>query len=53
MAESGLDGLFWFSSTMYGVICRNATYRERLGTTPLEILHGKKEGCDPIQTIQM
>ena len=43
MAESGLSGQFWFSATMHGVNCRNATYKERLGTTPHEKLYGKKK----------
>jgi hypothetical protein len=45
MAESAFGGQFWFRATMHasGVNCRNATYKERLGTTPHEILYGKKK----------
>ena len=43
MVESGLAGQFWFSATMYGVNCSNATFNERLGTTPHEKLYGKKK----------
>ena len=43
MAESGLGGQFWFSATMHGVNCRNATFKERLGTTPHEKLYGRKK----------
>ena len=43
MAESGLGGQFWFSATMRGVNCRNANYKERLGTTQHEKLYGKKK----------
>ena len=44
MAESGLGEQIWFSATrtMYGVNCRNATYKERLGTTQREKLYVKK-----------
>ena len=43
MAESGLGGQFWFSATMHGLNCRNATFKERLGTTPYEKLYGRKK----------
>ena len=36
MAESGLGGPFWFCATAQGVNCRNATFKERLGTTSHE-----------------
>ena len=32
MAESGLSGQFCLSATMHGVNCRNATFKERIGT---------------------
>ena len=35
MAESGLGGQFWFSATMHGVNCRNATYKESASGRPL------------------
>ena len=35
MAESGLAGRFWYSATDFGRACWNATYKQRLGTTPL------------------
>ena len=43
MAESGLGGKFWFSATIHGVNCRNATLKERVGTTPHKKLFGKKK----------
>ena len=43
MAESGMGGQFWFSATMNGVNCRNATYKKRLGTTPHEKVYGTKK----------
>ena len=43
MAESGLDCQFWFSATMHGVNCRNATFKERLGTTQHDKLYGRKK----------
>ena len=42
MAESGLGSQFWFSATMHGVNCGNATFKERLGTTPHKKLYGRK-----------
>ncbi len=49
MAESGLGGQFWFSATIHGVNCGNATYKERLGTTPYEKLYGKKKDVSRFQ----
>ena len=43
MAESGMGGQFWFSATMNGVNCRNATYKKRLGTTQHEKVYGTKK----------
>ena len=43
MAESGMGGQFWFSATMDGVNCRNATYKKRSGTTPHEKVYGTKK----------
>ena len=43
MAEFGLGGQFWFSATMHDVNCRNATYKERPGTSPHEKVYGKKK----------
>ncbi len=43
MAESGLGGQFWFSATIHDVNCRNATYKEYLGTNQHEKLYGKQK----------
>jgi hypothetical protein len=42
MAESGLGGRFWFKSAVAGCDARNATFKERIGTTPWRIMHGEK-----------
>jgi hypothetical protein len=34
LAESGLGGLFWFKPALAACDARNATNRERIGTTP-------------------
>ena len=34
IAQSGLVGRFWYSTTDFGRACQNATYKQRLGTTP-------------------
>ena len=49
MAESRLSGQFWFSSTMHGVNCRNATFKER----PAREVVWEKEGRISVQTIRM
>ena len=41
MAESGLGGRFWFCATQNGVICRNVTFKQSIGTTPFEKMYGK------------
>ena len=40
MVESGLGGRFWFKSALAAVDARNATYKERIGTTPWRRMHG-------------
>ena len=47
MAESGPGGPFWFCATTHGVKCRNATYKERLGTR--EDVRSEEE-CIQVQT---
>ena len=42
MVESGLGGQFWFSAMMAAKDARNATYKERITTTPWMLMHGKK-----------
>ena len=42
MVESGLGGQFWFSSMMPAKDARNATYKERISTTPWMLMHGRK-----------
>jgi len=34
MAESGMGGRFWFKSALAACDARNATYKERISTTP-------------------
>ena len=34
MTESGLGGRFWFRAALAARDARNATYKERIGTTP-------------------
>ena len=41
MVESGLGGRFWFRSALAGRDARNATYKERIGTTPWRRMHGE------------
>ena len=43
MAESGMGGQFWFSATMDGVNCMNATFKKRLRTMPHEKVYGSKK----------
>ena len=43
MAESGLAGRFLYSATDFGRSCRNATYKQRLGTTPHAKIFGIKK----------
>ena len=40
MAESGLGGRFWFRSAITGKDARNATYNERIKTTPYKAAYG-------------
>ena len=42
MVESGLGGQFWFSCMMPAKDARNATYKERISTTPWMLMHGRK-----------
>ncbi len=42
IVESGLGGQFWFSAMMAARDARNATYKERIGTTPWVLMHGTK-----------
>jgi hypothetical protein len=42
MVESGLGGQYWFSAMMAAKDARNATYKERIGTTPWMLMHGTK-----------
>ncbi len=42
MVESGLGGQFWFSVMMAAKDARNATYKERIGTTPWMLMNGAK-----------
>jgi hypothetical protein len=41
MVESGLGGRFWFKAARAGGEAWNATYKERIGTTPWMQIHGK------------
>jgi hypothetical protein len=43
MAESGLGGRFWFCATQNGVICRNVTFKQSIGTTPFGKMYGIKK----------
>jgi hypothetical protein len=40
--ESGLGGQIWFSAMMAAKDVRNATYKERIGTTSWMYMHGAK-----------
>ena len=42
MVESGLGGSFWFSAMMAAKDARNATYKDRIKTTPWMLMHGTK-----------
>ncbi len=42
MIESGLGGQFWFSAMMAAKDARNATFKERIGTTPWMLMHISK-----------
>ena len=42
MVESGLGGRFWFKSALAAIDARNATYKERIGTTPWRRMHGER-----------
>jgi hypothetical protein len=44
MVESGLGGRFWFKSALAAIDARNATYKERIGTTPWRRMHGERRG---------
>ncbi len=41
MAESGLGGRFWFKAALAAWEAPNATYKERIGTTPWRRMHGE------------
>ena len=43
MVESGLGGQFWFSAMMAAKDARNATYKDRIKTTPWMLMHGTKQ----------
>jgi hypothetical protein len=43
MAKSGLGGRFLFCATQNGVICRNVTLKQSIGTTPFEKMYGMKK----------
>ncbi len=38
----GLGGQFWFSAMMAAKDARNATFKERIGSTPWMLMHGRK-----------
>jgi len=42
MVESGLGGRFWFKSALAAIDARNATYKERIGTTPWRRMHSER-----------
>ncbi len=42
MADSGLGGRFWFTAVLIVVEARNATYKERIRTTPWMQMHGER-----------
>ena len=42
MAESGLGGKFWFKSALAAIDASNATYKERISTTPWRRMHGER-----------
>jgi hypothetical protein len=50
IVESGLGGRFWFESALAVVECRNATYKERIGTTPWRRMHGKRHDISNFQS---
>jgi hypothetical protein len=41
MAESGLGGRFWFRTALAARDARNATYKERIGSTPCRRMYGE------------
>ena len=41
MAESGLGDWFWFKSAVAGCETLNVTYKARIGTTTLKLMHGE------------
>ncbi len=41
MAESGLGCRFWFRAALAACDARNATDKERIGTTPWRRMHGE------------
>jgi hypothetical protein len=41
VAESGLGGRFWFKAALAACDACNATYKERIGTTPWRRMHGE------------
>ncbi len=41
MAESGLGGRFWFRTALAARDARNATYKERIDTTPWRRMYGE------------
>jgi hypothetical protein len=43
MAESRLEGRFWLCATQNGVICCNATFKQKIGTMPFEKVYGIKK----------
>jgi hypothetical protein len=43
MAESGLGGRFWFRAATAGKDARNFTFKERIGMTPYQVMHGEKK----------
>ena len=51
MVESGLGGQFWFSAMMAAKDARNATYKERIQTTPWMLMHGKKRDVSKFRAL--
>ena len=43
MVESGLRGRFWFRAAIAGKDARNVTFKERIGMTPHQAMHGEKK----------
>jgi hypothetical protein len=44
MVEPGLGGRFWFKSALAAIDASDATYKERIGTTPWRRMHGERRG---------